>query len=115
MTIDQWLMIALIISTLSAPTIAEWAKPRINQPKPAANVNQDETRVKRIFGVFAGWVMWPWGTPSLIMALALRGLYQAFHTYSPITTSTVFMISFFVGSMFFALVANMFLSAKRRK
>lgn len=78
MTIDQWLMIALIISTLIgpfAPAIVDgFSSPRKNQPTTIPDTSQPKHKAKRIALAIAWFVSAPWIMPPILLALSINGL-----------------------------------------
>jgi formate hydrogenlyase subunit 3/multisubunit Na+/H+ antiporter MnhD subunit len=108
MTIDNWLMIALIITSfiaqLIAPTLAELVKSRINQPKPTPDPNQPKNLSQRI----GGWVIQaslsPWVLPPLAIAIDIWILVLQVRNVGPITRGSVVAMSTAVAGGFFTLL-----------
>jgi hypothetical protein len=67
MTIENWLMIAAIISTLIAPTLANLIPPRAIHPKPTPEANQPKNLIQRIRGRFIGFWTSPWQSPPCLI------------------------------------------------
>jgi hypothetical protein len=108
MTIDNWLMIVLIISTfiatLIAPILQLFVKSRINQPKPTPEPSQPKNRIHRI----GGWLMRFFtsrlklveivglASPFFAMLYPIYYLRKYLLDPAPITRSRVFIISWCV-------------------
>jgi len=114
MTIENWVTIALIITSfiaqLIAPTLAELVKSRINQPKPTPVPNQPKNLSQRI----GGWVMHigasPWVLPPLVILLDIWFLFREFRNAAPVTRSGVLLISTAVAGAFFTLMNMNFIA-----
>jgi hypothetical protein len=104
MTIDHWLMIAVIISTLAAPTVAEFAKPRINQPRAKPDTSHPKNLIQRITWWFGGLYRAGWPLPTLVVGLAMISLRKDVFAAGPITRLDVMRISLDCGEIFFGCV-----------
>jgi hypothetical protein len=97
MTIENWLIIALIISTLIAPTIqtlvASLIIPRINQPKPTPETSQPKNRIQRMGGWLSRFLTSPWFFPPFGILFNIYLLFRELHITKPVTRETVFGIS----------------------
>jgi hypothetical protein len=108
MTIDNWLMIALIITSfiaqLIAPTLAELVKSRINQPKPTPDPNQPKNLRQRIGGWVDQIALSPWVLPPLAIAVDIWILILQVRNVGPVTRGSVVAMSTAVAGGFFSLL-----------
>ncbi len=84
MTLDRWLMVVLILSTLIAPTLAELIKPRTNQPYPTPELSQPRIGdwLRRVFQS-------PWYFPPVVVVLNIIFLVLDMRKTAPITRITI--------------------------
>jgi hypothetical protein len=104
MTIDHWLIIAVIISTLIQPVIGAVATFRISQPKPSPEQNQPKNRIQRIGGCFIRLFTSPWYVPPFLILVNTFNLLTEFHSHTPITRGTVLQIAFAAGGILYGAV-----------
>jgi hypothetical protein len=109
MTIENWLMIAVIISTLIAPTLANFIQFRANQPKPTPEANQPKNLIQRIGGSLMRFFQAPWKVAvffvlpaTLVSIYLLRGDVRS---TAPVTPIVVFRISFGVGGIVYNILS----------
>jgi hypothetical protein len=100
MTIENWLMIAVIISTLIAPTLALFIQSLISQPKPTPELSQPKNRIQRIGDWLAQspWLPWVLVIPIL---LNIYILLKEFHNTTPVTRGVVVLIAVAVAGIAF--------------
>jgi hypothetical protein len=109
MTIENWLMIAVIISTLIAPSLPNLIQSRTNQPKPTPETNHPKNRTQRIGGWLMRFFQSVWfivGWHLVVIALNIYILHGKLRKTAPITRGDVFSISMSVASIWF-VVLNM--------
>jgi hypothetical protein len=107
MTLENWLMVAVIISTLIAPTIAEFVKPRISHPNPAPEANQPKNLIHRIGGRLLRVAASPWILPPLGIVYDIGVLAWNLRSSAPVTRGVVLtMGSAMVGIAWNALNMN---------
>lgn len=115
MTLENWLMIAVIISTLIAPTIAELVKPRINQLTPAPEANQPKNLIQRIGGRLIRLAASPSILPPLGILYDIGVLVWVIRGTAPVTRAVVFVIaSAMVGVAWNLLNMNVLLLMKNQ-
>jgi hypothetical protein len=104
MTIENWLMIAVIISTLIAPAMAEYVKPRINHPTPAPDANQPKNLTQRI----GFWIVRisnsPWILPPLLIVLNIYWLRVELHKSASVTRWTVYQMALDAAGLWYGVV-----------
>jgi hypothetical protein len=103
MTIDHWLTIAIVISTLAGPTIAEYARPRINQPRANPEMSQPKNLIQRIGNWARRLLRTTWPLPALIVGLAIIALHRDVSVEGAITRKDVMRIALDVGQIGFGL------------
>jgi hypothetical protein len=105
MTIDNWLMIAVIISTLIAPTLANLFPPRAqNQPTLTPEANQPKNLIHRIWGDWVRFSNSPWFLPPFLVVSNISSLLWELRKTTPVTRSTIFQMSFAVASIWYGVV-----------
>lgn len=109
MTIDNWLMIAVILSTLAAPTLANFIQSRTNHPEEAREANQPKNLIQRIGARlmrFFQSLWWSVGWPLVFIPYVIYILSGELRKTAPITRGDVFLISESVAAISF-LILNM--------
>jgi len=106
MTIEHWLMMAAIISTLIAPTLQTLVQSRINQPKPAPDPSQPKNRSQRIKGWFIRLIESPWRLPLLSIVVYIYLLFTELRDTRPVTRGTILAISIGVAGIWFSIVSG---------
>jgi hypothetical protein len=109
MTIDNWLMIAVIISTLIAPTLANFIQFRASHPKPTPEVNQPKNLTQRI----GGWLIRFFQSPGkvavfVVLPTILFNIYLLrgdLRNPAPVTRRVVFQICLGVGGIVYNLLS----------
>lgn len=97
MTIENWLTVALIISTLiatvAAPIVAAVVVPRINQPRatPVASHPKQGTK-RKAASVMARLGSSPWIFPPMLLMNSIYRVHQDMNHAPPLTTPVVLMI-----------------------
>lgn len=107
MTLDHALMIAVIISTLAAPTIQTLIEFRLARPKASPEENQPNTLIHRIRGGFISVFKSLWfivGWPLVFISVNIFSLIRELDRTTPITRGSVLDISVTVAATFFLLV-----------
>jgi len=106
MTIENWLMIAVIISTLIAPLLALLMQSRISQPKPAPEPNQPKNLIQRMGGRIIRFLQSPWSLVVSFLGIppSIYALLTAFRETSPVTRASVFLITEGVAGILFSLI-----------
>jgi hypothetical protein len=110
MTIENWLMIAVIMATLIAPVLAELVKPRINQPQPAPAPNQPKNLIQRIGGVFIYILESSWVMPVFIMIIYSHAIYRDLGKtapYAPMDRKAVLELAVDTGGVWYGVVVLM--------
>jgi len=92
MTFDHWLTIGVIVATLIGPSVAEFVKARLNQPKAHPHLNQPETRIRRIMGWLANILQSPWYLPGFLILANSYFLRQQLLSTGPLTRHVVLSI-----------------------
>jgi hypothetical protein len=104
MTIDHWLAIASIISTLIAPVAAGIivlrVASRINQPKPTPETSQPKNRIPIMGGWFMRFLTAPWYVPPFGIFLGIYSLRTELHRTTPVTREVVLVIAVSVAVIF---------------
>src|ERR1022692_949193 len=93
MTIENWLMIAVIISTLIAPSLANFIQSRTNQPKPTPETNHPKNLTQRIGGRLRRLAASPWILPPLSILYDIGVLVWAIRGTAPVTRAVVVVIA----------------------
>jgi hypothetical protein len=105
MTIENWLMIAVIISTLIAPTLANFIQSRANiHPKPKPEAHQPKNLIQRMGGWFIRFSNSPWMLPPLLILFNIYLLLSEFRKTTPVTRWTVYQISADVAAIWYGVV-----------
>jgi hypothetical protein len=104
MTIENWLMIAVIISTLIAPTLANLIQSRVSHPKQTPEASQPKNLIQRIGGWFIRLSNSPWRVPPFLILFNIYLLLSEFRRTTPVTRWTVYQISAAVAGIWYGLV-----------
>lgn len=112
MTMDHWLMITAIISTLIAPIVGAFAQSRINQPRQTPVANQPPSRIQRIGGWFRRSLASPW---LLVLPIFLNGwsLSEVLSSPKPLDRWRVLIIALSVSTILFMIAWMLFQFALR--
>src|ERR1700675_1808181 len=103
MTIENWLTIAVIISTLIAPTLANLIQSRAeHHTKPTPEANQPKNLSQRIWRWFIRLSNSPWILPPFLMLINIYALLSDFRKTTPVTRLTVYQISSYVAGIWYA-------------
>lgn len=112
MTMDNWLMIVVIISTLMAPTVAVLVQSRMNQPKQTPIANHPPNRSHRKGGWFTRLIASDW-LVGLSILIGLLGLVFELRRSEPLDRWGVLLIAILVAGIVLGLGALAFMSLSR--
>jgi hypothetical protein len=108
MTIENWLTTGVIIATLIGPSVAEFVKSRLNQPKASPDLNQPTPRIRRIGNWLANILQSPWYLPGFLILSNSYFLRQQLLSTAPLTRHEVFNICSSVAGIFYAIMLMSF-------
>ena len=105
MTIENWLTIAVVISTLIAPILGKLVDSRASDhPKPTPEANQPKNLSHRIGGLIIRVVNSPWLIPPFLILLNIYSVLSELRKATPITRWTVYIISTAVAGIWYGCV-----------
>ena len=105
MTIENWLTIAAIISTLIAPVLALLIQHLISQPKPTPELNHPKNRIQ----IIGGWLIRIFQSPWILVGPIFSTVFDIYVLHrelgntSQITRGVIFLISVAVAAIAFNL------------
>lgn len=105
MTIDHWLTIAIVISTLIAPSVPDLLKSRVHQPSAKPDMSHPKNLIQRIGNWLKKLCSSPWTLPLLVVGLAIISLHHDVNLAGPITRKDVMRISLDIGEIVFGCTA----------
>jgi hypothetical protein len=110
MTIDHWLMIAVVISTLIAPTLANLIQFRAsNHPKPKPEANHPKNLIQRMGGWLMRFSRSPWKVTVFVVLPGILFNIYALHgdlrTAAPVTRRVILQVCVEVGGIVYNLLS----------